>query len=78
MGDQGPRPVLKIQHVKSSRVEPRVSRATGELARMVTSRMRLNISQGVLQPPQCKAQRAVSMNLPNPCYHGNWSRAILQ
>ena len=34
----GPQPVVKIRHVKSSRVDPRVSRGTAELAHIVTSR----------------------------------------
>ena len=46
MRDQGPRPVMKIRHVKSSRVDPRVSRATGELAPMVKSHIHQDTSLG--------------------------------
>ena len=49
MRARGPRPVVKIRHVKSSRVDPRVSRATRELARMVASRMRHNTTRRVVQ-----------------------------
>ena len=48
MRDRGPRPVVKIRHVKSSRVDPRIIRVTEELACMVTSRMHHNTSCGVM------------------------------